>query len=132
MAAVAGADAQAADVDDRAVVVDAVAAAGVVAAVADAVADRAKAAARAPIGLKPPEFRGGTAARHGRRAPGFQKRRFMLYVSRVDRMLVVERHEGRWLLLTPDDLEACARALTGLDRRTVKKHVRAAHDAQGV
>jgi len=61
-----------------------------------------------------------------------QKRMFMLYVSRVDRMLVVERHEGRWLLLTPDDLEACARALTGLDRRTVKKHVRAAHDAQSV
>ena len=35
----------------------------------------------------------------------------MLYISRIDRMLIVERQEGRWLLLTPDDLAGLAQSL---------------------
>jgi len=41
-----------------------------------------------------------------------KRRMFMLYVSRVDTMLVVERREGRWLLLTPEKMEDFAKALT--------------------
>lgn len=38
-------------------------------------------------------------------------RMYMLYVSRVDRLLVVERREGRWLLITPARMDELRQAL---------------------